>query len=133
MSSTLSSLVEIALETYELVGIAVFEFWNPYLVAGDVLILWSLLVWGLHVEDTKLQAVFDALGSVAGSLLILVVAAVGLGLWIGFLFRTLEIHTMGGFWYGTNPFRLLPTVVPVMLAGGCAGLATEVLTGPIDG
>jgi|GEM_PF-3559844 len=132
MSSTLSSLVELALDTYELVGIAVFDFWNPYLVAGDVLILWSLLVWGLHVEDTKLQVVFDVLGSVAGSLLILVVTVVGLSLWIGFLFRTLEIHTMGGIWYGINPFRLLPTVVPVMLAGGCAGLATEVLTGPID-
>jgi len=117
---------------YELVVIAVFEFWNPYLVAGDVLIVWSLLVWGIHVEDTKLQRVFDVLGPVAGSLLVLVVVVLTLGLWVGTLFQTLEIQTMGSIWYGINPFRLLPTGVPVMLAGGCAGLATEVLTGPID-
>lgn len=132
MSGTVVSLVNTVSDMYELVVIAVFEFWNPYLVAGDVLIVWSLLVWGIHVEDTKLQRVFDVLGPVAGSLLVLVVVVLTLGLWVGTLFQTLEIQTMGSIWYGINPFRLLPTGVPVMLAGGCAGLATEVLTGPID-
>lgn len=126
------SLVNVASELYELVSIAVFEFWNPYLVAGDVLLLWSLLVWGIHVEDTRLQPVFDVLGSVVGSLLVLAVTVLVLAVWVGLLFRTLEIQTMGDIWYGINPYRLLPTLVPVMFAGGCAGLATEVLTGPVD-
>lgn len=119
------------LDAYNLVD-AVFRFWNPYFVGGDLLMLWGLLVWGIHVEETRLRLVFDLFGTVGGSIVLLVAITAGLSVWVAVLFRTLEPQTMPSVWYGINPLRLLPSVVPVMIAGGIAGVATELLTGSLE-
>jgi hypothetical protein len=109
----------------------VFDFWNVHFVVGDVLLVWGMVVWGIDVEETPLEVVYDLLGPVVGSLLLLVVITGLLGGWVAFLFSTLAVHEVDSG-LGINVFRLLPSFLPLMIAGGIAGLATETLTGALE-
>lgn len=110
----------------------VFRFWNPYFVVGDVLILWGLLVWGIQVEETRLQLFLEIPGTIVGSVIILSAILTVLSVWVWFLFQVCNLDTLVDTWYGVNPLSVFPTIVPVMIVGGIAGIATEFLTGSLD-